>query len=235
MANKITPQVVLDNFLGAVNILAGLATPFLRSRRLTWGATRAEVLRPLPGDELIRNPKWTATHAVTIRAPVAVVWPWVVQIGQGRGGLYSYEILENLVGCNVENADRVLPQYQTLRPGDMINIHPKAPGIPVARVEPQCYLLLYGDSRHTPPGQKPVVPKGQYNAYSWLLFLDERDNGTTRLISRTRSDYSAGMRLWFGPLFVEPISFVMERRMLLGIKQRAEKAMRAARQLVAQL
>ena len=73
-----------------------------------------EQLRDLPGDELVNIVKGRYDHAITIKAPAAVVWPWIVQIGQNRGGYYSYELLENLVGCRIHNADRVIPEF--LRP-----------------------------------------------------------------------------------------------------------------------
>ena len=93
-----------ERLAGAFLIAAALLTPFLRLWRTKWGATDAEVHRSLPGDDLIPHPKWRYTHAITIRASAAEVWPWLVQMGQGRGGMYSYEWLENLVGCDIHNA-----------------------------------------------------------------------------------------------------------------------------------
>jgi hypothetical protein len=205
-----------ESIEGAALIAFHLLTPFLRSYRAVWGASADELRWTLPGDDLVPQPKWHYTRAITIDAPAAEVWAWLVQIGIGRGGLYSYEGLENLAGCNLHNADRILPEYQDLQAGDEIKIHPKAPGMNVAIVEAGHYLLIHNDNR------KAGVPS--YIHTTWLLYLHEVDPVTTRLISRGRNDYSPQLtnKLWMGPLFVEPMGFVMERKMLLGIKQRAE-------------
>jgi hypothetical protein len=205
-----------------------LLTPFLRPRRARWGATDPEVMKKLPGDELMPHPKWGFTHAVTIKTPVAEVWPWIVQIGQGRGGFYSYEFLENLVGCDIHNADRIIPDFQNLKVGDAIKLAAKVPGLPVAVVELNHALVLHvkADTLIT-SGAKFGEPKTQrYFSTNWLWVLEKIDERTTRLISRFLMDYSPGLgnRLTYGTCSVEPISFVMSRKMLLGIKQRAEAA-----------
>ncbi len=207
----------VEGIEGAVRIVATLITPFFRLRRLRWGATDDEIRRTLPGDEYVPQPVWGYTHAVTIHAPAEAVWGWIVQLGQGRGGFYSYEGLENLVGCDIHNADRILPEFQHLKPGDRIKLHrsPSSPAYPVERVEPAHYILTYGAEN---PGKLP--------AQTWLLYLDAIDGETTRFIVRARTHYVAtlAMKMWFGPAIMEPISFVMERKMMLGIKQRAERA-----------
>ena len=95
---------IVEGIAGAFLIAAALLTPFLRSWRTKRGATDAEVHRSLPGDDLVPHPKWGWTHAIAIRASAADVWPWLMQMGQGRGGMYSYEWLENLVGGDIHNA-----------------------------------------------------------------------------------------------------------------------------------
>ena len=106
-------QNIIEGIGGAlligVNLVLG---PILRPKRIRWGATDDEVQQTVPGDELVPQPKWSYTQAITIRAPAAEVWPWLVQMGQGRGGFYSYESLENLVGCDIHNTDR--PRYVTI-------------------------------------------------------------------------------------------------------------------------
>ena len=92
----------------------------LRPWHLVWGATASEVESVWPGDHLIPHPMGECTHAITINRPAAAVWPWLAQIGQGRGGFYSYAWLENLLGCRMENADRIMPEHQQLRVGDPI-------------------------------------------------------------------------------------------------------------------
>jgi len=184
-----------------------------------------EQLRDLPGDELVNIVKGRYDHAITIKAPAAVVWPWIVQIGQNRGGYYSYELLENLVGCRIHNADRVIPEFQTLEVGDKVMMHPKA-GYPyvVAAIEPGRALVLQIriDTQTKKTFELTDTMPDKYLNQSRVFFLEELDERTTRLISRSRNDWnrSLGNTLVFG--FFGPISLMMDRKMLLGIKQRAE-------------
>jgi len=213
-----------DGIAGTFIIAAALLTPFLRSRRTKWGATDAELHRSLSSDDLVPHPKWGWTNAITIRASAAEVWPWLMQMGQGRGGMYSYEWLENLVGCDIHNADRIIPAFQHLEVEDGIRLHPKV-SIPIAAIEP-CRALVLHVRANTQTGNTfdltDTIPE-KYLNMSWVFFLDELDEGTTRLISRWRGDYnpSLGNALIYR-VFTEPISFVMDRKMLLGIKERAE-------------
>ena len=203
-----------------------LITPFLQSRRNRWGATDAELVRSLPGDQLIPKPKWMWTHAVTVNATADQVWPWLVQMGQGRGGFYSYEFLENLTGCNIHNADRIIPELQNLKIGDGIKLHPKAPPLPMTLIEPRRSLVLHAKD-YAPDNQSnhPARSKTK-NAFSssWGFYLDSIDDRATRLIIRWKVSYNPTIknRLGYGPLLVGPIGFAMDRKMLLGIKKRAE-------------
>lgn len=210
-------NTILESIEGAALITFHVLTPFLRPLRCRWGAADNELQRVLPGDELVLHPKWHFTHAVTIHAPASEVWKWLAQIGADRGGLYSYEGLENLLGCNIHNADHIIPEFQNLKSGDEIKIHPKAPGMNVAVVETGRYILVHNDNR------KEEVPS--FIHMTWLWHLDEIDPTTTRLISRNRNDYSPELsnKLLMGPLFIEPIGFVMNRKMLLEIHKRAER------------
>jgi len=220
---------VAEGTEGAFLIGANLALwPLLRAWRLRWGATDDEIQRTLPGDELVPNPQWSYTQAITIRVPPAEVWPWLAQMGQGRGGFYSYEWLENLVGCDIHNADRIIPEFQNLQVGDGVRLAPQMPGIPVAIIEPGRVIVLRGDTRIGSVPVPTINASGDYFASTWGFYLDERDDGTTRLIARFRSDYNDTWknRLMYGTIFVEPISCVMQRKMLLGIQQRAEIALR---------
>jgi hypothetical protein len=185
----------------------------LRSRSLSWGATRAEVDSALPGDELILHPGLSATRAVTIRADADAVWPWIAQLGQGRGGFYSYDALENLVGCNIHSADHVVPAWQSVAVGDEIRLHPDG-GLQVALVDPGHALVLRGG---VPMGTTPPP----YD-FTWTFVVHHAPGGDARLLVRERYGY---VKAW-ASLLVEPvswISFVMSRRMLLGIKERAER------------
>ena len=107
---------------------------FGRSRLLRWGATDEEVAAAQPGDDLIGDANVTATRAITIRRSPDVVWPWIAQLGQGRGGFYSYDFLENLVGCDIHSADRIVPEWQSINVGGEVNLYPGV-GLLVAHVE----------------------------------------------------------------------------------------------------
>jgi len=183
-----------------------------RSRLLRWGATDEEIAAAHPGDELIRDANVTATRAITIRSSPDVVWPWVAQLGQGRGGFYSYDFLENLVGCDIHSADRVVPEWQQVEVGDEVRLAPTA-GLKVAILEPGRALVLQGSL--------PIARRPPFDS-TWAFVLCEQPDGTTRLLSRERYGY----RRWWAPVVVEPtqaISFVMSRKMLLGIRDRAER------------
>ena len=116
--NKLDLKLLMT-VLGGVAGLAAYAF-FVRPWHLKWGATEEELNMSLPGDGLVQNPKLNATHAITINAPVRDVWPWLVQVGQNRGGFYSYTWLENLVGCEMRNADQIVPEWQELKVGDEV-------------------------------------------------------------------------------------------------------------------
>jgi|SRR6185503_17385708 hypothetical protein len=203
---------------GSVGAALAAYTLLIRPWHLRWGATEAELQEPLPGDDVVLNPKHQATHAITINAPVADVWPWLVQIGQNKGGFYSYSLLENLAGCDIHNADRIVPEWQSLRVGDVLWLHPKAPPLPVLLVEPGRTIVIGGVAEEMGDDLSNKVRAG-----TWAFVLKELDPRTTRLLVRIRWDRKPGVLDWiynFGVL--EPSHFVMERRMMLGIKQRAE-------------
>jgi hypothetical protein len=172
----------------------------VRPWMLAWGSTPDERARTLPGDELAPGVPGRSTRAVTIEAPAASVWPWVAQLGQDRGGFYSYSWLENLAGCRMTNADRIHPEWQHRAVGDTVLLHP-ANGLKVTRFEPGRVLALEG----------------------WGAFVVEPDgSGRTRLLTRAHSQRGLAQRVM--TLLIEVPHFVMERRMLLGIKERAERA-----------
>jgi hypothetical protein len=181
---------------------------------LRWGATDEEVDAFLPGDDVVSDADVTATRAVTVRAAVADVWPWIAQLGQGRGGFYSYDFLENLVGCDMHSADRIVPEWQSIDVGAEVKLHPEV-GLVVAMVESGRALVLRGG---VPMGSMPAP----YD-FTWAFVVLERPGGATRLVVRERYGYSR----WWAGFIVEPaelISFVMTQRMLRGIRERAERA-----------
>ena len=220
-----TWRAITEGLAGAAAIGIAFLTPFLNPRRRKWGATDAEVDRSLPGDELVRWSKGGYTHAVDIRAPATEVWPWLVQIGQGRGGFYSYESLENLIGCNIRNADRIIPDLQHPEIGDGIPMHPSM-GAPyrVAAIEPGRALVLQIRADTQTGNTFEITDKmpEKYQNSSWVLYLDESGKETTRLISRSRNDWSRDLASTLSFAFFGPVSLMMDRKMLLGIKKRAE-------------
>jgi hypothetical protein len=190
--------------LGLVAV-AGVVYPLaLRRRVLTWGATDAEAGARLPGDELLDAADGVATRAITVDAPASAVWPWLAQMGPSpRGGAYTYDWVENLLGLGMHSVDRVLPEFQDPRVGDTIGYGTNR--MRLERVEPQHVLAWRSEDGN----------------WVWTFVLEERD-GTTRLISRNRFRLpTAVARL--GMLPMEPGSLVMERKMLRGIKVRAER------------
>jgi hypothetical protein len=155
------------------------------------------------------------------------VWPWIAQIGQGRAGFYSFQLLENLLGCAIENAEAVHAEWQQVVAGDAVKLHAKAPPLKIALVEPGHALVLCGD----PGGPEGGSPSGPHVSVSWAFVVESIDASRSRLFSRDRADYGPGLLtgLGYGPWVVEPLSFVMDRKMLRGIRWRAERSWRGGR------
>ena len=199
-----------------------VTAPVARRWYNRWGATPAEVAGAMPGDELVPVPKLTSTRAVTIEARPEEVWAWLVQIGQGRGGFYSFDVLENLLGCDIHSAERIMPQLQRLHTGDLILLAPAAgaPCYRVAAVQPPHVLVLAGADPRTRAVQAiPSGPDEMATTWQWTLRPAGGGRGT-RLVARQRYSYPRRRSvLWH---LVEPVDFVMERQMLGGIKARAE-------------
>jgi len=196
---------------------AGLYGLLLRERQLRWGATSSEVAGSLPGDDLLARADLVATRAISIAAPADRVWPWLAQMGQGRGGLYSYDRLENLVGCQIRSATRVVPEWQRVSPGDDFRIHPDV-ALAVASVDPPHALVVHGGvtASGRPTGDEPSPP---YD-FTWAFVLVRAGPEHTRLIVRERYRYLTPA----ARLLVEMVSlasFVMTERMLRGIRDRA--------------
>jgi hypothetical protein len=150
-----------------------------------------------------------STRAISIQATAAEIWPWLVQMGQGRGGLYSYVKLENLANCGMHNADRIIPEYQHLEVGDKIRLSQdeNVPYFSVTGIEAGRAIILGGDNPPT----------------SWSFILDPIDENSTRLIIRYRQDFEPTFGNVLGwRVLTEPIHFNMERKMLQGIKERVE-------------
>ena len=182
----------------------GALYPLLRRPILTWGATSEEAASRLPGDELLEDADGVSTRAITIDAPTTSVWPWLAQMGPSpRGGAYTYDWIENLLGLDMHSVDRVLAEFQHPAVGDTIGLGPNL--MRLERVEPTHVLAWRSEDGN----------------WVWTFVLEEHDD-TTRLISRNRFRLPTRPAR-IGMLPVEPASLVMERRMLHGIKERAER------------
>ncbi len=224
MANHTSTSGTLFRLLGAIAGAGLVYALFIRPWHLTWGASEVEARFPFPGDDMLPNPKLKATHAVTINAPADRVWPWIVQMGQGRGGFYSYQWLENLMGLEMRNACEVQAAMQNLQEGDVMPLAPDGFGATVAVLDCDSDLVLFGDTRH----DRLVPPPPGRNGYFkivWGWHLREIDATTTRLIERWRAGWNdSPLNFLFMRVFMEPTAFLMERKNLLGIKERAEKS-----------
>jgi hypothetical protein len=192
----------------------------LRPWHITWGTTAAERAMPLPGDEVVPDARYRMDHAISIAAPPDSVWPWLAQIGQDRGGFYSYDWLERAFGDHVRNANRLYPEWQERRAGELVRA-----------VQPG-YLGIFDDElgwrilQFDPP--RALVLEG------WGAFVVRpQPDGTTRLHVRLRGEGRpsfVGVALApAGLLVFEPAHFIMERGMLRGIRARAERMMTGSR------
>lgn len=176
---------------------------FVRPEYLQWGATNAEIAMRLPEDELPSSSRIVSTRGITIQASIENVWPWIAQTGQNRGGFNSYYWLENLFGARMVNADKIHPDWQDPIPGDTVYLGKNQPYLLVSQVEGNEYYSLSG----------------------WMFYLQPADSSSTRLVIRYPSmkvKQSTLMSIYYYGLF-EPLHFIMEAGMMMGIKQRAEK------------
>lgn len=215
----------LFSLFGAIGLVVLAFLALVRPWYLRWGATDAEIARSLPGDDILPNAVPYETRAITIAAPVERVWPWLAQLGQDRGGFYSYDLLENLVGCEMPTEDRLRPERQSWTLGDKLWMYPpdKAGGIGFAT------LRSYLPGRALAFATRAVgTPLAAPEDGSWAFVLEPLSPTSTRLLVRGRA---APGRSWLGKAFdrlvFEPIHFVMERRMLLGLRQLVEAGQRA--------
>jgi hypothetical protein len=182
----------------------------LRKWILPWGSTPQEAASRLPGDELLEDADGVSTRAIEIHAPSSAVWPWLAQMGPApRGGAYTYDWIENLLGLNMHSVDHVLPEFQHPQVGETIGFGSNR--MRLERVEPRQTLSW----------------RSQDGNWVWSFVLREED-GRTRLISRNRFRLPT-LPAWIAMLPMEPASLVMERKMLRGIKRRAEQLASAER------
>jgi len=198
--------------------VAVAASPWARRRFVTWGATPEEITGTLPGDDLLPDAGLVSTRAITIAAGPSAVWPWLVQMGSGRGGAYTYDRVENLFGLDMHSADEILPRLQHLAVGDTMPLGPRGPAMRVEICEPERTLAF----------------RSADGAWVWIFEL-RPDHCRTRLISRNRirpPGANPAARLLY-EVAMAPGSLIMERRMLHGIRQRAERLGRSAEPVTA--
>ncbi len=190
------------SLLFVILLVMALYGAVVRPWYMRWGATDQELLQALPGDALISPGAIISTRALTINAPPETIWPWLVQLGQGRGGFYSYTWLENLFAADMINAEQVDPQLQAVKVGDVLSFGQGWYTTSISLTEPNRVLVLRG----------------------WIFYLQPVDAGATRLIIRYPYVVGDGVfdKLFYFGIF-EPAHFVMESGMMMGIKARSER------------
>jgi hypothetical protein len=188
-----------------------LAAPLVASWRWMrdWGVSEADACRVMPGDDWVPRPGYEVTRGVDIAASAAHVWPWLVQIGKGRGGLYSFDFLDRLFGyLDAPSADRILPEFQQLAVGDVIPLG-RGAGFPVHAIDERRALVLAGEEGGL--------------RWTWQFGLYPLADGGTRLVSRNRATVRGLPMRLFLVMLLDPAAFVMTRQMLINLKGRAER------------
>jgi len=182
-----------------------------------WGATKAECQMTLPGDTLVAEPAMQTTEAVYIDAPVSAVWPWLLQMGQDRGGFYGGQVLKNLAGLNHHDADRVHPEWQQLAVGDLVRLAPEGwMGLPdgvtlrVADIVPEKCIVL------------SAIPAGPRWSAVWSFHVQPHWEDRVRLLTRARIAVRLPGEI-FAMELLRPVLSLIARGLLLGIKHRVER------------
>jgi hypothetical protein len=202
---------------GLLQVIVGAprfaTAPLLRPWHLRWGATDVEVASGMPGDEIVQRPSFNATRAITIDAPPQRVWPWIVQLGFGRAGWYSYDLFDN---AGHSSAEKILAKYQQPQVGDWVpmarEVNPTT-AFKIAGLEPNDWMLW----------EKP--------SSTWAWKLVPGDGGRTRLVCRLRQHYAwreAPIKAFLTLILFELGDFPMMRKLLLGVKRRAERPVTSA-------
>lgn len=207
-------RLLRSALIGAAALVVFLALyiALVRPWHMHWGATAAEINRAMPGDTLVPDPLEVTTRAITINAWPAHIWPWLAQMGKGRGGLYSYDWLDRVFGVlDAPSSDTLIPRFQSIKPGDTIPVG-GSPGWPVAVAKPNELLLL------------DVHQAGAH--VTWAFALEPISPTQTRLIMRVRSRLPRSWRLPLLVAVLDPAEFLMVRRQLIGLRERAEQLAR---------
>jgi hypothetical protein len=213
MGSRGARMALIFDTLSAVPIWAG--TPFVRPWHIRWGATDAEVTASMAGDDVVPTAQFSATRAITVEAPPEQVWPWIAQLGYRRGGFYTYDLVDN---AGEQSADRIIDEYQDLRVGDFIPMFHETHGLAIAykvdSFEINDWMLWV---------HRPHADEQTDSTWSWRL--GRLPEGGTRLVTRMKQDYrwQTPRLALFNLILMEFGDFAMERRMLRGIKARAER------------
>lgn len=202
--------IILAIWAGGTAVYLLFLWPWMR----TWGATKAELTATLPGDDIVPNANIRSTKGITIQAPPEAIYPWLLQIGVDRGGMYSYDWLENLFGLNVHTTDRIVPEYQNVQIGDFWRFTPKeyvlnpGPGLYVQKlIENEAVLLCFG-----------LEGKPDETCFdTWQFVLVPQADGSTRLLLRSNMAMEPELPIKLTYF----IQFIMERKMLLTLRDRA--------------
>jgi hypothetical protein len=216
------PKDIVEGIGGAAIMLAAFSMPFLRRPRSHWGLDAATAASVFPGDDLVPRPRWSWTHGIEIGAPAEEVWPWVAQVGADHGGFYSYQWLENIAGCGLRNTETIHPEWE-VKEGDGLSVHPRMPRLPIVSLVRGQHFVAYGA-----PDEAARSAGRPWIAVTWLFLVEPLGDRQCRFVSRYRCASSEDLGTWlaFGPTLIEPVGFAMDRRMLLGVKRRAEWAKR---------
>ncbi len=222
LGHRIAPSPgvgVLAALEGTALILWNLiATPFIGRRRLRWGTVGTEATDLLPGDQFVPEPKWSYTLGVAVDASPEDVWPWIAQLGQGRGGFYTYQTLENMVGCRITNTTEIRRDNQHPAVGEDIYLHPTAPPMRIQIVDSPNVFVLFGSPADTGTEES-------WGVSTWQFVVHSDHDGGARLLTRGRYDYTPDWksRVAFGRFPMEVITYVMSRKMMLEIKRLAAR------------
>jgi len=215
IAERRTPRPTVNELVREIADVASdiplfLTAPLYRGRHLRWGATAAEFASALPGDDLRSLAQFECTRAVTVDGPPEAVWPWLVQVGCLKGGFYSNDLLDNLAH---PSAREIIDEFQHLKVGQWVSMSPTPTETTALKVDSFAVnrWLLW---------RKPDS--------TWVWTLTDLGDGRTRLLTRVRAlyDWKRPLGAVFGVLLMEFGDFAMMRRMLLGIKERAESLQR---------
>jgi hypothetical protein len=208
-------RILLGLFLATAVMVAAnllLLWPWMQ----TWGATNEEINAGLPGDDLVTVANIRTTKGITIQASPRQIYPWLLQLGVDRGGMYSYDRLENIFGLNVHTTEQIIPAYQDVQVGDFWRFTPKdyvlnpGPGLYVRRlVENEAVILCFGMEGKP---EEPCID-------SWQFVLVPQEDGSTRLLLRSNMAIKPELPI----KLTYYIQFIMERKMMLTLRERAER------------